>query len=35
MTAPSGKIRVGVGGWNFEPWRGRVLSKGTAAGQGA
>ena len=28
MTAPSGKIRIGVGGWNFEPWRGVFYPKG-------
>ena len=22
MTTPSGQIRVGIGGWNYEPWRG-------------
>jgi len=28
MTAPSGNIYVGVGGWNFEPWRGVFYPKG-------
>jgi uncharacterized protein YecE (DUF72 family) len=28
MTVPSGKIRIGVGGWNFEPWRGVFYPKG-------
>ena len=22
MSAPAGKIRIGVGGWTYEPWRG-------------
>ena len=29
---PAGKIRIGVGGWTYEPWRGRVLSQRPAAG---
>jgi uncharacterized protein YecE (DUF72 family) len=28
MTAPSGHIRVGIGGWTFEPWRGVFYPKG-------
>jgi len=28
MTARSGKIRVGIGGWTFEPWRGLFYPKG-------
>jgi uncharacterized protein YecE (DUF72 family) len=30
MTKSSGKIRVGIGGWNFEPWRGTFYPKGLA-----
>ncbi len=25
---PAGKIRIGVGGWTFEPWRGAFFPKG-------
>jgi uncharacterized protein YecE (DUF72 family) len=25
---PAGKIRIGVGGWTFEPWRGSFFPKG-------
>ncbi len=28
MTQKSGKIRVGIGGWTFEPWRGVFYPKG-------
>jgi uncharacterized protein YecE (DUF72 family) len=28
MTAKSGEIRVGIGGWTFEPWRGEFYPKG-------
>jgi uncharacterized protein YecE (DUF72 family) len=28
MTAKSGTIRVGIGGWTFEPWRGVFYPKG-------
>ncbi len=28
MAAKSGQIRVGIGGWNFEPWRGVFYPKG-------
>lgn len=28
MTAKEGKIRVGIGGWTFEPWRGAFYPKG-------
>ncbi len=27
-TEASGRIRVGVGGWNYEPWRGAFYPKG-------
>ena len=27
-TAKQGKIRVGIGGWTFEPWRGTFYPKG-------
>jgi uncharacterized protein YecE (DUF72 family) len=30
MTALSGQIRVGIGGWNFAPWRGVFYPKGLA-----
>ncbi len=30
MTALSGQIRVGIGGWNYEPWRGVFYPKGLA-----
>jgi uncharacterized protein YecE (DUF72 family) len=30
MTAAQGKIRVGIGGWNFPPWRGVFYPKGLA-----
>ena len=30
-----GHIRIGIGGWTFEPWRGAVLSEGPAAREGA
>jgi uncharacterized protein YecE (DUF72 family) len=29
----SGKIRVGVGGWNYEPWRGVFYPKGLPQAQ--
>jgi uncharacterized protein YecE (DUF72 family) len=28
MTTKSGEIRVGIGGWTFEPWRGTFYPKG-------
>ena len=28
MTAKTGKIFVGIGGWTFEPWRGVFYPKG-------
>jgi uncharacterized protein YecE (DUF72 family) len=28
MTAKAGQIRVGIGGWTFEPWRGVFYPKG-------
>jgi uncharacterized protein YecE (DUF72 family) len=28
MTEKSGEIRVGIGGWTFEPWRGTFYPKG-------
>jgi len=28
MTASSGQIYVGIGGWNYEPWRGVFYPKG-------
>jgi len=28
MTAQSGQVRVGIGGWTFEPWRGTFYPKG-------
>jgi uncharacterized protein YecE (DUF72 family) len=30
MTAQAGTIRVGIGGWNYEPWRGVFYPKGLA-----
>ena len=30
MTEPRGPIRVGVGGWNFAPWRGVFYPEGLA-----
>jgi uncharacterized protein YecE (DUF72 family) len=30
MTTKSGQIRVGIGGWTFEPWRGVFYPKGLA-----
>jgi uncharacterized protein YecE (DUF72 family) len=30
VTAKSGKIYVGIGGWNYEPWRGVFYPKGLA-----
>ncbi len=30
MAAKSGKIYVGIGGWNYEPWRGVFYPKGLA-----
>jgi uncharacterized protein YecE (DUF72 family) len=30
VTVPSGKIRIGVGGWNYEPWRGVFYPEGLA-----
>src|SRR5262245_26098274 len=28
MTAKNGQIRIGIGGWTFEPWRGSFYPKG-------
>ena len=28
MTPKSGQIRIGIGGWTFEPWRGAFYPKG-------
>jgi uncharacterized protein YecE (DUF72 family) len=28
MTAKTGQIRIGIGGWTFEPWRGTFYPKG-------
>jgi uncharacterized protein YecE (DUF72 family) len=28
MTTKRGRIRVGIGGWNFPPWRGVFYPKG-------
>ena len=28
MTAKSGSIHIGIGGWTFEPWRGLFYPKG-------
>src|SRR6185437_11744530 len=28
MTKKSGQIRIGIGGWTFEPWRGVFYPKG-------
>ena len=33
MTALSAQIRVGVGGWNYQPWRGVFYPKGLAQAQ--
>jgi len=30
MTVLSGQIRVGIGGWNYQPWRGVFYPKGLA-----
>lgn len=30
MAAKNGKIHIGIGGWNFEPWRGVFYPKGLA-----
>jgi uncharacterized protein YecE (DUF72 family) len=30
MAVKDGKIRVGIGGWNYEPWRGVFYPKGLA-----
>ena len=30
MTEKSGQIYLGIGGWNFEPWRGVIYPKGLA-----
>jgi uncharacterized protein YecE (DUF72 family) len=30
MTLPRGRIYIGVGGWNYEPWRGVFYPKGLA-----
>ena len=33
MTALSAQIRVGIGGWNYQPWRGVFYPKGLAQAQ--
>ena len=33
MAAKSGEIRVGIGGWTFEPWRGVFYPKGLPQAQ--
>jgi len=33
MTGLSGQIRVGIGGWNYQPWRGVFYPKGLAQAQ--
>ena len=33
MTGLSGQIRVGIGGWNYAPWRGVFYPKGLAQAQ--
>ena len=30
MTSKSGQIRIGIGGWNYEPWRGVFYPEGLA-----
>ena len=35
MTPKSGQIRIGIGGWTFEPWRGVFYPQGAAAREGA
>ncbi|MGB6536420.1 MAG: DUF72 domain-containing protein [Xanthobacteraceae bacterium] len=30
MAAKAGQIRIGIGGWNFEPWRGVFYPQGLA-----
>ncbi len=30
MTTKSGQIRIGIGGWNYEPWRGVFYPEGLA-----
>jgi uncharacterized protein YecE (DUF72 family) len=30
VTSKSGQIRIGIGGWNFEPWRGVFYPEGLA-----
>jgi uncharacterized protein YecE (DUF72 family) len=30
MTLPRGRIYIGIGGWNYEPWRGVFYPKGLA-----
>ena len=30
MTTKSGQIRIGIGGWNYEPWRGVFYPDGLA-----
>jgi uncharacterized protein YecE (DUF72 family) len=32
MTPKSGHIRIGIGGWTFEPWRGVFYPKITPPG---
>ena len=27
-SPPAGRIRVGIGGWNYAPWRGVFYPKG-------
>jgi len=30
QAGKTGQIRVGIGGWTFEPWRGSFYPKGLA-----
>src|ERR1043165_1112725 len=30
VTSKSGQIRIGIGGWNYEPWRGVFYPEGLA-----
>ncbi len=33
MTSKSGQIRIGIGGWNYEPWRGVFYPEGLPQAQ--
>ena len=35
MATKTGQIYIGIGGWNFAPWRGVFYPKGLRAGQRA